>query len=269
VSRTYSVVIPAYNAETSIEACLASVIGQTLAPLEVLVVDDASRDGTREVIRRSERQFAAAGIQLTYWRLEHNTGPSAARNKGIREAKGDYIAFLDADDIWINEKLAVVDRFAGGSTAGLVCHGHAVPHEFRDNAQPRQYRAKAVSMCEMLLRNPGQTSCAVVRKRQILAFDETMRYCEDYDLWMRIAEQSPVLRLIGDPLTCLGRPQLSAGGLSGRTLQMRFGEFRVYFNFCRRSWLTRAWLLPELLIFSALKHAYSWLYRWLQPPNGP
>jgi teichuronic acid biosynthesis glycosyltransferase TuaG len=267
VSRTYSVVIPAYNAERSIEACLASVVGQTLAPLEVLVVDDASCDGTGEVIRRFEGRFAAAGVQLTYMRLDHNSGPSAARNQGIREAKGEYIAFLDADDRWIDEKLAVVDRFASGSTAGLVCHGHAVQRELRGDTQPRQYCAREVSVCEMLLGNPGQTSCAVVRKQQALAFDETMRYCEDYDLWMRIAEQSPVLRLMGDPLTCLGRPQLSAGGLSERTLQMRLGEFRVYFKFCRRSWLTRVWFLPGLLIFSVLKHAYSRLRRWLRPAS--
>jgi len=118
-----------------------------------------------------------------------------------------------------------------------------------------------LSIYRMLLRNPAQTSCAVVRRQAELAFDEAMRHCEDYDLWMRIAEHAPVLQLQGSPLTRLNRPQLSAGGLSSNTLYMRAGEMRVYFNFCRRAWLWRAWLLPGLLVFSLLKHAYSWLRR--------
>jgi glycosyltransferase involved in cell wall biosynthesis len=258
VSETYSVVIPAYNAERTIEACLASVTAQIFAPLEVLVVDDNSGDGTEAAVRRCEGQLAAAGIRLEYCRLSRNAGPSAARNKAISVAKGSYIAFLDADDTWASEKLAIVDRFVGGSGAGLVCHAYAMGPVLRSGGS---YESERVSMCGMLIRNPAQTSCTVVRKQPALAFDETMRHCEDYDLWMRIGEHHTILRIVGDPLTRLGRPQLSAGGLSGATMQMRLGEVRVYFNFCRRAWLSRAWLFPGLLIWSAVKHIYSWLRR--------
>jgi teichuronic acid biosynthesis glycosyltransferase TuaG len=270
MSEAYSVVIPAYNSEKTIQACLMSVAAQTLAPLQVLVVDDASGDGTEAAVRRCEREFAAAGIELQYFRLARNAGPSAARNKGIREAAGNYIAFLDADDTWSSNKLAIVDRFVGATSAGLVCHDHADHHadhhadDMRQSggAQTEHYRAQPLSLPGMLLRNPAQTSCAVARKQPALTFDETMHYCEDYDLWMRIAERCGVLRLLGSPLTCLGRPQLSAGGLSGNTLLMRIGEMRVYYNFCRRAWLYRVWLLPGLLAFSILKHVYSGLRRW-------
>jgi teichuronic acid biosynthesis glycosyltransferase TuaG len=258
VSETYSVVIPAYNAERTIEACLASVIAQTLAPVEVLIVDDNSGDGTEAAVRRCERRLAVAGICLGYFRLEHNAGPSVARNRGIREAKGSCIAFLDADDTWAGDKLAIVDQFACSSNAGLVCHAYSIEPWVRSG---RPHEAESVSMYGMLLRNPAQTSCTVVRNQPALVFDEAMRYCEDYDLWMRIAEHHPVLRIVGDPLTCLGRPQLSAGGLSSNTLRMRLGEVRVYFNFCRRAWLCRAWLFPGLLGFSAFKHVWSWVRR--------
>src|ERR1700728_1312112 len=125
MSEAYSVVIPAFNSEKTIQACLRSVAAQTLAPLQVLVIDDASGDGTEAAVRRCEREFAAAGIELQYFRLARNAGPSAARNKGIREAAGNYIAFLDADDTWSSNKLAIVDRFVGATSAGLVCHDHA------------------------------------------------------------------------------------------------------------------------------------------------
>jgi teichuronic acid biosynthesis glycosyltransferase TuaG len=270
MSEAYSVVIPVYNSEKTIQACLRSVAAQTLAPLQVLVIDDASGDGTEAAVRRCEREFAAAGIELRYFRLARNAGPSAARNKGIREAAGNYIAFLDADDTWSSNKLAIVDRFVGATSAGLVCHDHADHHadhhadDMRqsDGASAERYRAQPLSLPGMLLRNPAQTSCAVARKQPALTFDETMRHCEDYDLWMRIAERCGVLRLLGSPLTCLGRPQLSVGGLSGDTLQMRIGEMRVYYNFCRRAWPYRVWLLPGLLAFSILKHVYSGLRRW-------
>jgi teichuronic acid biosynthesis glycosyltransferase TuaG len=261
VTETYSVVIPAYNAETTLEACLASVAAQSLAPLEVLVIDDCSSDGTEAVARSCGNSFAAAGIGFKCFRLARNAGPSAARNKGIREATGTLIAFLDADDTWAKDKLAVVDRFARGSGAGLVCHDYSEELRPFANTSGVSYQARSLTLRGMLLRNPAQTSCAVVRKTANAAFDEAMRHCEDYDLWLRIGEDFPVLQIVGEPLARLGRPQLSAGGLSGNTLRMRAGEVRVYMNFCRRNWLSRAWLLPGLVTLSVSKHFYSWLRR--------
>jgi hypothetical protein len=100
-----------------------------------------------------------------------------------------------------------------------------------------------------------------MRRQNGLNFDEAMRYCEDYDLWMRIAEHSTVLWLEGPPLTLLGRAQLSSGGLSASTLRMRAGQLRVYYKFCGRNWLRRGWLLPPLALFSLLKHLYSMFRR--------
>ena len=261
MSETYSVVIPAYNAEKTIEACLASVVAQTLAPVEVLVIDDYSSDGTETAVQRWREPLTAAGIRLEYIRLSQNAGPSVARNKGIRMAKGGYVAFLDADDTWHKDKLAIVDRFASISRAGLVCHAYTEKRSFEVSTGAGGYKAKTLSIYRMLLRNPAQSSCAVMRKQHALAFDEAMRHCEDYDLWMRIAESSSIMRLVGPPLTRLGRPQLTAGGLSGNTVRMRAAEACVYYNFCQRARLTRAYLLPGLLIFSLLKHVYSFLRR--------
>jgi glycosyltransferase involved in cell wall biosynthesis len=264
VSETYSVIIPAYNAASTLDSCLASVVAQSLAPLQVLIIDDDSEDDTESVARRYQERFAEAGIQFEYHRLLKNRGPSAARNRGIREAKGTYIAFLDSDDVWAKEKLEVVDQFASGSGADLICHSYTVAQSFRPYAGAVRYDGESISKYRMLLRNPGQPSCVVARNRPNIAFNEAMSYCEDYDLWVKIAEKSEVLRLVGEPLACLGRPQLSPGGLSGNTFRMRLGEMRVYYNFCRRAWLNRAWLLPVLLLYSLSKHVYSALRRRLR-----
>jgi glycosyltransferase involved in cell wall biosynthesis len=264
LNRTYSVVIPAYDAENTIEACLASVAAQTHAPLQALVVDDNSRDGTAMAVQRCGIFMRNAGIELRYFRLNQNSGPSRARNLGIDEATGRYVAFLDADDIWAPEKLAVIDRYMGNDAAGLLCHSYTDAAAFGPCVGETGYRAASLSKYRMLIRNPAQTSCAVIRRDVAPAFDENMRYCEDHDLWMRIAELFPVIRIVGPALTRLGRPQLSAGGLSGRTTCMRLGELCVYYNFCRRSWPHRFWLLPGLVSFSLVKHVYSFCRRRLQ-----
>lgn len=261
MSEAYSVVIPAYNSARTIEACLASVVAQTLTPLQVLVIDDASSDGTEAAVRRVESKLTQAGIRLDYFRLPKNAGPSVARNKGIQEARGSFVAFLDADDTWATRKLEIVDQYLCNSNVGLVCHAYTEDNACDRDVRTASYAIRKLSPWKMLLRNPAQTSCAVVRRQPALAFDESMRYCEDYDLWLRIAEHCPAMRLVGDPLTRLGRPQLSPGGLSGDTVRMRIGEARVYYNFCNRDLVSRVWFLPGLMLLSVLKHTYSWLRR--------
>jgi teichuronic acid biosynthesis glycosyltransferase TuaG len=258
---TYSVVIPAYNAERTLGSCLASVMAQTLAPLEVLVVDDHSADGTAGVVRDWQTRFSAAGIDCKYLAQPVNQGPSAARNRGVREACGEFVAFLDADDTWMEDKLATVDAFAKPSNAGLVCHAYTEIAPSQDDAH-LPHRLRPLMLWQLLLKNPAQTSCSVMRRHPLRAFDETMRHCEDHDLWIRIAESSPVLQLLGPPLTRLGRPQLSAGGLSGSRWRMRFGEIRSYWKYCSRAWLRRGWLLPFLLAFSLSKHLLQEIRRW-------
>ena len=262
MSETYSVVVPAYNAEKTLDACLASVLAQTLLPLQVMVVDDHSADGTGAAVRGWQSRFAAAGVALEYLRLAHNVGPSAARNQGMRHARGSYIAFLDADDVWASDKLEVVEHAAGGLHA-LVCHDYTEAAAFPAGNNSPDHAVRILSIWVMLLRNPAQSSCVVMRRELGFTLDETMRYCEDHDLWLRIAERHPVVRLVGRPLTRLGRPQLSAGGLSGDTVRMRRGQLRVYYNFCKRKWRRRVWLLPALVLFSLLKHMASPLRRAL------
>ena len=92
-----SVIIPAYNCERFVEEAIHSVIHQSLKPFEIIVVDDGSTDSTKEKI--------AVFKDAVRYIYQSNSGSSVARNRGIREAKGNYFSFLDADDIWVHEKL--------------------------------------------------------------------------------------------------------------------------------------------------------------------
>jgi glycosyltransferase involved in cell wall biosynthesis len=97
-SHKISVIIPVYNGEKYLDEALQSVLNQSLRPFEILVVDDCSTDKTAEIAQRY-------GDRIRYIRREKNGGAAAARNDGVKSATGDYIAFLDADDYWVNNKL--------------------------------------------------------------------------------------------------------------------------------------------------------------------
>lgn len=259
MQKIYSVVIPAYNAEKTIEACLASVLAQTLAPLEVIVVDDCSVDATERVVESCQKFFSYAGIKLRYIKLEENGGPSKARNKGITLATGNSVAFLDADDYWHREKLEIVDTCSTGIECCLITHDYSESSSFdiEKSHNLKRFTFKTIPLFRLLLRNHAASSCVVICHLSKLQFDESMSFCEDYDLCLRVAEESPIIKILAPPLTKLGRPQLSAGGLSGNRFKMRIGELRVYYQFCKRFWLLRCWLYPGLVIFSALKEVRS------------
>ena len=96
-----SVVIPLYNKAQHIAETLSSVLAQSVLPSEIIVIDDGSTDGGAQVVR----QFESAGVRLI---TQTNQGVSAARNRGLEEATGDYVAFIDADDLWLPDHLRVL-----------------------------------------------------------------------------------------------------------------------------------------------------------------
>lgn len=103
MSSRFSVVIPAYNSETCISRAINSVLVQTLTTHEIIVIDDCSTDKTPEIIGQY-------GSKVTFFQTEMNSGPSVARNMGVQASSGDWIAFLDADDEWLPDKLKVQNK---------------------------------------------------------------------------------------------------------------------------------------------------------------
>jgi glycosyltransferase involved in cell wall biosynthesis len=183
-----TVIIPAYNAESHIGDALASVREQTFRDLEVLVVDDGSRDGT---VREAER-FAGA-LDLTVIR-QANAGPAAARNHAIRLARGRYCAFLDADDVMLSERLsAQVAMLDGGTDIGLV---HSDLMTFNEGGIIHRSRHAFSNPCggmvldRLLLDNFITTSTVMAPRQRLLdvgLFGEDRRISEDFELWLRMA----------------------------------------------------------------------------------
>ena len=191
-----SVIIPTYNRGWSLRAAIDSVQAQAFDDFELIVVDDGSTDDTPQILDDY-------GPAVTVIR-QANAGVSAARNTGIRAARGALVAFLDSDDRWLPEKLsAQVDFFAAHPDA-MICqteetwirNGKRVnPKKVHKKPSGRIFRA-SLALC---LVSP---SAVMLRRRlfdEVGGFDEALPACEDYDLWLRISARHPV-HLIETPL---------------------------------------------------------------------
>lgn len=243
----FSVVIPAFNAAASVRASVESCLQQSLPPLEVIVVDDASTDETTATIQ------AYFGEAVKLISLPQNSGPSAARNAGIAAAQGSFIAFQDADDVWHPEKLACMEKvLRAHPEIEFLFHSFTLgnwPAELSEKLlQPRR-----LPLWRLLLGNVIAMPCAVLRRAADLRFDAGMHHMEDYELFLRMAAKHGAWR-IDAPLARLGRPVLSAGGQSSNRWKMRMGEMRAWRSFARRK-PAYFFLLPFLVLFGLAKHA--------------
>lgn len=191
-----SVIVPAFNAARTIDATLATALGQSHRHLEVIVVDDGSEDATGAIVARR----AEEDPRLRYIR-QPNGGVAAARNRGIVEARGSYIATLDADDLWYPTKIErQIERFrATGPETALVyawCYWLAPEGATLGYAPPLRPEGRVLP--QMCLGNVViSASNALIRREAMLAaggFDETLRKaggqgCEDWKLYLQIAER--------------------------------------------------------------------------------
>ena len=191
-SSKISVVIPLYNKEAEIERALRSVVEQSLTVGEIIVVNDGSTDSSKEIVERFILAHPEVGIHLIN---QKNSGVSTARNRGIKEAKGDYIALLDADDWWLPNYIAEVCRMMeyypdadAFSTAFDIVVGDSHTHA----AVPTTEGYICPAEEALLSRYPIIPSTATLRREMVLkcgGFPDGMRIGEDQWLWARMMQQ--------------------------------------------------------------------------------
>ena len=269
VEPLVSVVTPVYNGESHLVECIESVLAQTYRNVEIIVVD-GSTDDTKSML-------ASYMDRITYL-YQEPTGVAAARNAGLQKAHGQLIAFLDADDIWLPEKLSIqVEAFLQHPEAGII---------FSDNLNFDESGVLRSSACkpmiegwlekqripetdfaygrlykELLVGNCIGT-CSILVRREVLnevgIFDETFRICEDYDLWMRIARRHPVLYVD----RVLSKYRVRPDGLSG-SLEERQSRWNYYGIQVREKHLRNEWIPSEFhgLVKSSLSRL-CWNVGW-------
>ena len=191
-----SVIIPTYNRKKTLARAIQSVINQSLSPFEILIVDDGSNDGTEEWVKDNFQN-----IKYIY---QNNHGVSSARNVGIENAYGDWVAFLDSDDEWIPNKLYEQVKSIESNPKMKFFHTNEI--WIRNGVRVNQMKKhkkyggyifeKCLDICRV------SPSSVLIQKEvfdNIGVFDESLRVCEDYDLWLRITSKYPVV-FLDEPL---------------------------------------------------------------------
>jgi glycosyltransferase involved in cell wall biosynthesis len=168
-----SVIIPAYNVAGIVGRAIDSALAQTVSPLEIIVVDDGSRDETASVVE-------AYGGKVRLIR-QANAGPAAARNRGARDAAGEWLAFLDADDAWLPTKLERQLAYVGAARVGLVACLTSGSVDDDNITLERLWNYNYIGMSGVLVRRAAF--------EEVGGFDEDpgLISAEDYNLWLRIA----------------------------------------------------------------------------------
>jgi glycosyltransferase involved in cell wall biosynthesis len=184
-----SVIIPSYNREHLIIKAINSILNQTYKDFEILVIDDASTDNTKQVIEDLRKE------NIRYFRLEKNGGQCIARNYGVKMAKGQYIAFLDSDDEWLPNKLNLqIECFKNGSDRLGCVYAFAYQNDVikgittlasKNFHRGNIYNRFLEGFC------PPTPSIFMVKKeayQKVGGFDENLITFVDFDLWMRISQ---------------------------------------------------------------------------------
>jgi glycosyltransferase involved in cell wall biosynthesis len=248
-----SVIIPTYNCAPYLSEAIDSVLLQAGVNMEVIVVDDGSTDNTKEVVE-------TYGHHITYISQDHRRGAAAARNVGLQHASGEWIAFQDADDIWLPEKLstqlAALQRYPD---ARLVCSDvlafcdREVVRDSLCSQMLKEWCQRNTTEIpdlyygdvyrELMFRNCVCTITVVAHRNlinEVGMFDETLKIGEDYDLWLKLTRNHPVVYI--DRI--FSKYRLRDAGLSG-SQQMRSLRWLESHTLVREKHLRSNWIPPQ------------------------
>lgn len=218
-----SIVMPAYNCEKYIGDAIKSVINQTYKNWELIVLDDGSKDSTVNIINGLAQQDK----RIKFYLNEKNQGVSATRNRGISIAKGEWIAFLDSDDMWQKEKLEMQMSLKEKVNAEFVFTGSSYINEIGESFKGIFEVPEQVDYKKLRRHNVISCSSVLIKKKffkDIKMEKDDMH--EDYAVWLRILKQGVIAYAVNDPLLIYRISRNSKSGNKLKTLKMTYKVFR-------------------------------------------
>jgi len=193
-----TVIIPTYNCARYLPEAIDSVLNQTYKDFEIIVVDDGSKDNTQEIVSQYIEKYPN---KIIYF-YQNNQGPAEARNKGIKEAKGQYLAFLDSDDTWFPEKLVKQIRILNDNPGIDLVYASGLTIDINGNILGKKPEVPVRNVYDFLRDGRIPNMTVVIRKKcleEVGLFDPTLKVGEDTDLWIRICSKFNCY-YIDDPL---------------------------------------------------------------------
>jgi len=223
-----SVVMPCYCAAATVGETIDSVLAQTARPLELIAVDDASTDGTAQVLEGKQRACGADWLRIV--RLPLNRGVASARNAGWAAARGEFVAFVDSDETWHPRKVEIQHAFMRGHPEiAISAHRSARSARGAEPAQvPDNPTVRYPPAWSLLLWNPFGVRSVMLRRDLPYRFLEGRRHMEDHLLWMTMALRGERIAFLDAPLARIHKAPYGASGLSADLWLMEKGDLDNY-----------------------------------------
>jgi glycosyltransferase involved in cell wall biosynthesis len=261
-----SVVIPCYRCVKTIDRAIRSILRQTVKPYEVILVDDASGDGTAEALNYIAHQYPTRVKVISF---NHNQGVACARNAGWDLASQPYIAFLDADDAWHPRKLEIQYSYMLAHP-DVTLSGHLVRVLDQPDSMPiweiGSWDVLRLSKLRMLLTNRLFPSTVMLKRDVPNRFQSGKRHTEDHLLWLELLCAGHRLVKLNLELESAYKPLYGVGGLSSQLWLMEKGELDTYKSIYAKGHINFAqWI--GLSLYSLTKYArrllmYGLYLRW-------
>lgn len=242
-----SVIMPAYNSESFIHKAIRSVMNQTHTNWELWIIDDGSSDKTGEVVKK----FLKADKRISYIKTR-NGGPGNARNVGIANSSGRFVAFLDSDDEWHPEKLEATLDYAHHHTSALTFTSYIMCREVPRPSEKIVHVPGLVDYKRVLISNPVAMSTVLVDRQKVPGF--TLRgemFFDDYVAWLDILRKGVVAYGLDRPLT---RYRVSNGSFSSNKFRAAREVLNVMRNVEGLSWVQTSWFFGNYTVRGIAKH---------------
>jgi glycosyltransferase involved in cell wall biosynthesis len=251
-TASVSVIVPCYCNGDVVARAVRSALTQTVPPFEVVAVDDASTDDTRQRLRALQDEFGRE--RLLVIESAENRGPASARNAGWEAARGEFVAFLDADDAWHPRKLEIQVEFMR-THPQFSMSGHQISFEDAPRdvlPHGRSVPFREIGLGSLLYRNWFHTSSVMMRRDLTQRFVAGQRYGEDRQLWLDLAAAGTRIARLNLPLVRVYKPMYGANGLSAQLWAMESAELQNFFVL-HRTGRIGAPLLCVLLAWSLMR----------------
>lgn len=249
MNNLVSVIMPSYNTAKYIEASINSVIAQTYENWELIIVDDCSTDNTAEII---------AGIhddRIRYFRNDKNSGAAISRNKALREAKGEWIAFLDSDDLWMPEKLEHQLRFMKEKHCTFSCAGRINIAEDGKELGQREYSPRCVGIAGMYAYCWPAALTVMYHAPTVGSVQiADLKKNNDYALWLKVIKKCKYCYYFDE---VLGKYRVRKGSLShGNMLKYIKTLYDMYRIGDQKGCIASFMLMTENIFFGAIKKIF-------------
>lgn len=254
-----SVIIPCYNSEEFISRAVESVLQQTYKDYEIILVDNNSTDNTHAILQDYKRKFPNV-ITVFY---ENKKGAPAARNKGLYEAQGDWLQFLDSDDELLSDKLEKQIAAAENSKADILAASHYIYKISKDKTKVKILNIETDDVWKaLLLSKLGSTSSFLWRRRAVLAvegWDETKSSSQEYDLMFRMLKKNDQLCYSVTPQTILHFRESSVSKTNDKNRLVEIMDNNVNLRLQIKEYLQSKGIITKQLNLITDKYIYIYL----------